>query len=76
MNIEYHETPSERVLEFGEEVKITITKDGYGMLIVTKEGEEVERYYGIDMAVDHAAELVGEKPGNVELPEEARSMGM
>jgi len=76
---EYHETDSERVLELrrdAERVTVSIAKSGYGMLVVADETGELERYYGFDMAIDHAAERLGVSPRAVEVPEDARDMGM
>jgi len=76
---EYHETEEERALELsrgGKTVTVTVTKAGYGMLIVADERGEVERYYGFDMALDHAAELLDVPTSEVEVPEEAEDMGM
>jgi len=75
----YHETEDERVLELrrdGECVTVSVTKSGYGMLIVADETGELERYYGLDMAIDHAAEYLGVSPHDINLPDEARDMGM
>ncbi len=50
--------------------------EGYGMLVVAVDGREVERYYGLEMALDHAAALLDVAPEELEVPEEARDMGM
>jgi hypothetical protein len=42
----------------------------------TADGEELERYYGFDMALDHAAELLGVAPGELPVPAAAEDMGM
>ena len=76
---EYRETKDERVLELrrdGKRVTVTVTKNGYGMLIVADETGELERYYGFDMAIDHAAEVLGVPPSAVDIPQEAVDMGM
>jgi len=76
---DYHETDDERVLELSREnktVRVSVTKSGYGMLIVADETGELERYYGLDMALDHAAEVLGVHPTDIDLPEEASEMGM
>ena len=76
---EYHETDDKRVLKLqsdGRSVTVTVTKKGYGMLIVADETGELERYYGLDMALDHAAEVLGVSMHEIDLPEEARDMGM
>jgi hypothetical protein len=46
------------------------------MLTVREAGEERERYYGFEMALDHAAELLGVEPGELPVPEGAADMGM
>jgi hypothetical protein len=76
---QYHETEDERVLELrrgDRRVTVSVTKNGYGMLIVADETGELERYYGLDMALDHAAEVLDVRPNELELPDEAREMGM
>jgi hypothetical protein len=77
----YTETDTERILEFesdGETAAIAQNRDGYAMLKVRPEadGDELERYYGFDMALDHAAELVGASPHDLPVPDEAADMGM
>lgn len=79
----YYETESERVLTFecegtGTTAAIAQNIDGYAMLTVshTPDGDELERYYGFDMALDHAAELLGVPVHELPLPENASDMGM
>ena len=77
----YTETETERVLSFdagGRTAAIAQNVEGYAMLKVrpTADGDELERYYGFDMALDHAAELLGGAPSDRPGPEEARDMGM
>ncbi|WP_435335532.1 DUF7111 family protein [Haloarchaeobius sp. TZWWS8] len=77
----YYETEAERVLEFdkgGTTAAIAQNIDGYAMLKVrpTADGDELERYYGFDMALDHAAELLGVSPHDLPVPEPAADMGM
>ncbi|MGK2230781.1 MAG: hypothetical protein ACI9QA_000942 [Methanobacteriota archaeon] len=79
VDTEYRETEDKRVLELRRDstrVTVSVTKNGYGMLIVADETGELERYYGFDMALDHAAEALGVPPGEVDVPEAARDMGM
>ncbi|MFB6160644.1 MAG: hypothetical protein ABEJ61_05645 [Haloferacaceae archaeon] len=78
---EYRETDDERVLSFerdGRTAVVAQNRDGYAMLKVrpSVEGDELERYYGFDMAIDHAAELLGTNPGALPVPDEAADMGM
>jgi hypothetical protein len=76
---EYRETDTERVLEFvleGRRASIAQNRAGYAMLTVRDAGEERERYYGFEMALDHAAELLGVEPGELPVPEGAADMGM
>ena len=40
------------------------------------DGDELERYYGFDMALDHAAELLGASPHDLPVPDTAEDMGM
>jgi hypothetical protein len=78
---EYHETAEERVLTFardGATAAVAQNIEGYAMLKVrpTADGDELERYYGFDMALDHAAELLGVEPHDLPVPEAAADMGM
>lgn len=76
---EYHETDTERVLAVerdGRCVEIAQNRTGYAMLRVRDAGEELERYYGFEMALDHAAELLGMEPGELPIPDDAADMGM
>lgn len=77
----YYDTESERVLEFdcdGRSAAIAQNREGYAMLKVrpSADGDELERYYGFDMALDHAAELLGVAPHDLPVPEPAADMGM
>jgi hypothetical protein len=83
----YRETDEERLLEFergADETTMTATavvaqnREGYAMLKVrpTADGDELERYYGFDMALDHAAELLGVPVTDLPVPEAAEDMGM
>ncbi|MFB6128870.1 MAG: hypothetical protein ABEJ47_03820 [Halorhabdus sp.] len=77
----YEETDAERRLVFereGETAAIAQNREGYAMLKVrpTADGDELERYYGFDMALDHAAELLGVDPSQLPIPDPAEDMGM
>ena len=77
----YRETDGERLLEFevdGRTAAVAQNLEGYAMLKVrpSADGDELERYYGFEMALDHAAELLGVDPGDLPVPEPARDMGM
>ena len=77
----YRETERERILELesgGRTAIVAQNREGYGMLKVreTAEGDELERYYGFDMALDHAAELLGVAPSALPVPADAEDMGM
>ncbi|WP_262176705.1 DUF7111 family protein [Haloarcula laminariae] len=76
----YTETEAERLLTFeGETGTAAIAQnvEGYAMLKVRDAGgDELERYYGFDMALDHAAELLGVSPNSLPVPEAASDMGM
>lgn len=77
----YYETDTERVLEFeadGRTAAIAQNVEGYAMLKVrpSADGDELERYYGFDMALDHAAELLGADPNDLPVPDAAADMGM
>ena len=77
----YYETDTERVLEFerdGRTAAVAQNSEGYAMLKVrpSADGDELERYYGFDMAIDHAAELLGASPRDLPVPDGATDMGM
>ncbi len=77
----YHETETERVLDFeadGRTAAIAQNVEGYAMLKVRPSagGDELERYYGFDMALDHAGELLGVSPHDIPVPDAAADMGM
>ncbi|AEM57026.1 hypothetical protein HISP_07230 [Haloarcula hispanica N601] len=77
----YRETDEERLLTFesdGGSAAVAQNIEGYAMLKVrpTADGDELERYYGFDMALDHAAELLGVSPNVLPVPEPAADMGM
>lgn len=78
---EYYETETERVLSFdadGTRAAIVQNRDGYAMLKVRPgpDGDELERYYGFEMALDHAGELLGVEPSRLPVPDQAADMGM
>jgi hypothetical protein len=77
----YEETDAERRLTFerdGRTATVAQNRAGYAMLKVrrTPDGDELERYYGFDIALDHAAELVGARVDDLPVPEAADDMGM
>jgi hypothetical protein len=77
----YRETDEERVLAFdrdGRTAAVAQNLEGYAMLKVrpTADGDELERYYGFDVALDHAAELLGVSPRDLPIPDDAADMGM
>ncbi|UPV74179.1 hypothetical protein M0R89_16770 [Halorussus limi] len=77
----YYETDDERVLEFESDrstAAVAQNVEGYAMLKVrpSADGDELERYYGFDMALDHVAELLGVSPHDLPVPEDAEDMGM
>jgi len=77
----YLETETERILAFdrdGRTAVVAQNREGYAMLKVrpTRDGDELERYYGFDMALDHAAELLACSPTDLPVPDAAADMGM
>ncbi|MFB6077395.1 MAG: hypothetical protein ABEJ80_00275 [Halarchaeum sp.] len=76
----YEETDTERVLTFerdGRRATVAQNAEGYAMLKVRDaDGDELERYYGFDMALDHVGELLGVAPGALPVPDAAADMGM
>jgi CO/xanthine dehydrogenase Mo-binding subunit len=78
---DYRERDGERLLEFeadGRTAAVAQNVEGYAMLKVrtAADGDELERYYGFEMALDHAAELLGVDPADLPVPEGAADMGM
>ena len=79
----YFETEAERVLTFehmdtGWTAAVAQNREGYAMVKVrpAPDGDELERYYGFDMALDHAAELLKVAPHDLPIPDEATNIGM
>lgn len=77
----YEETEHERVLSFERDEKTAVlaqNTDGYAMITVrpSRTGEELERYYGFEMALDHAAERLDVTINELPIPEQASDMGM
>ncbi|MFB6222366.1 MAG: hypothetical protein ABEH86_01665 [Haloarcula sp.] len=77
----YRETDEERLLTFESDsgsAAVAQNIEGYAMLKVrpSANGDELERYYGFDMALDHAAELLGVSPTALPIPDAATDMGM
>ncbi|MFB6298149.1 MAG: hypothetical protein ABEH56_06485 [Salinirussus sp.] len=77
----YRETETERILAFereGQTAAIAQNTEGYAMLKVrrTGDGDELERYYGFDIALDHAAELLDVSPHDLPVPGAAEDLGM
>ena len=77
----YTETEAERLLTFegaNGTAAIAQNVEGYAMLKVRTDadGDELERYYGFEMALDHAAELLGVAAHDLPVPEAAEDMGM
>jgi hypothetical protein len=78
---EYRESDTERLLVYtreGREAVVAQNIEGYAMLKVRDgvDGDERERYYGFDMALDHAGELLGVSPNDLPVPDAAADMGM
>lgn len=77
----YAETDAERILTFereGRTAAIVQNRDGYAMVAVrtAPEGEELERYYGFEMALDHAGERLDVSPHDLPVPDPAADMGI
>jgi len=75
----YRETETERQLVYereGSQITVAQNRDGYAMLKVRADGDELERYYGFDMALDHVGELLDANPHALPVPDEAADMGM
>ena len=81
LGVEYRETPDERLLVYvrGERRAVVAqNRHGYAMLGVRPaiDAPELERYYGLDMALDHVAELLGVDPHELPVPDAGADMGM
>ncbi len=79
--VRYYVQDGERILGFnrdGQTAAVAQNIEGYAMLKVRPkaDGDELERYYGFDMALDHAAELLGVAVHDLPIPEDAADMGM
>ncbi|MFB6137884.1 MAG: hypothetical protein ABEJ42_06035 [Halobacteriaceae archaeon] len=76
----YVETETERQVRFSRGDRSAVVaqnREGYAMLAVRDgSGREFERYYGLEMALDHAAELLGVAPDALPVPDAAADMGM
>jgi len=75
----YEEADGERLLTYrrdGREATVAQNVEGYAMLKVRADGDELERYYGFDMALDHAAEVLSASAHDLPVPEPAEDMGM
>lgn len=77
----YFETDDERILAYeGKSATVAIAQNraGYAMLKVrtSPDGDELERYYGFDMALDHAADRLETHPSELPIPDSATDMGM
>ena len=81
VSVSYESTEGERILRLRTSesgVILTQPAQGYGMVVVRNatDGTEIERYYALDMALDHAAEVLGVDPSEIEVPDAAADMGM
>jgi len=81
LHARYYEDDEERVLAFerdGRTAAVAQNVEGYAMLKVrpSADGDELERYYGFDMALDHAAERLGVAGHDLPVPDAAADMGM
>lgn len=81
VSVSYESSDSERILRLTTSdsgIIITQPAQGYGMVVVrdAKDGTEIERYYALDMALDHAAEVLNVNPSSIDVPDEAADMGM
>lgn len=78
--VQYAEHDTERVLSYqlaSQRVELVQQRQGYGMVVVRTVAQgEIERYYGLDMALDHVAELLSIPITHLEVPEEAADMGI
>lgn len=77
----YAETEAERILTFerdGRTAAVAQNRDGYAMVAVrtAPKGEELERYYGFEMALDHVGERLGVSPHDLPVPDPAADIGM
>ena len=77
----YSETDDERLLTFergDRTAALAQNRSGYAMVTVrrTPSGDELERYYALDVALDHVAELLGTSPHEVPVQAAGADIGM
>ena len=77
----YVETEDERLLTFergDRTAAIAQNRSGYAMVAVrrTADGDELERYYALDVALDHVAELLDTSPHELPVPAAGADIGM
>ncbi len=80
MDVVYEERGEERVIRYrhgDRTVELATPRRGYGMVVVRTSAEvELERYYGLDMAIDHAADVLRVARDDLPVPPEAADMGI
>lgn len=81
VRVSYEETPAERRLLFERGTRTAVVaqnRGGYATLAVRRapDGATVERYYGLEPALEHAAELLVVHPSTLEVPPAAEGMGV
>lgn len=81
VGVTYQVVDGERRLRVTHDLRgviIAQPERGYGIVSVRRadDGAEIERYYALDMAIDHAAEILGVAPTAIEVPPEAADMGL
>lgn len=80
LQVDYTENAEERVIAFTlgtQTIEIATPRRGYGMLIVRDSHKgELERYYGLSMAIDHVGEILGVPPHSIPIPEDADDFGI
>lgn len=75
---EEHEERRLRIAVNDRAVTLSQATSGYGMVVIRHEndGTEIERYYALEMALDHAAEVLDISPTSITVPPEAADMGL
>lgn len=81
IEVSYGERDGERQLLIETDERAVVLSQplkGYGMIVLStvSEGTELERYYGLDMAIDHAAEFLRVPKRTISVPESAQDMGI
>lgn len=81
VDVTYRMTDEYRILQYRYEdqiIVLTTPISGYSMVVVRRgpDGPAIEQYYSLTMAVEHAADLLGVQPADLDIPIDAADMGL